>query len=94
MKRAPCTVDIEELVLVGFERSAGAELADALREALTRALITEGLPPGWRGSETSVNFRCDSLRLEASRGGGNSPAAVADSLVQALYTVGASGEQP
>ena len=95
-RTVPVTVDIDELVLSGFDRVDAAEFASALRDALIRALAAHGPPPGWTGGEPGDAHRPHTARLEISVRAGDSPAAIAETLAARLCagTATSPGEQP
>jgi hypothetical protein len=60
-------VEIDELVLTGFTRSQGEEIADSLRETL--AHLVAGDVARWRGSE-SINVEAlDAGKVQVRRSG-------------------------
>ena len=60
-------VEIDELVLTGFTRSQGEEIADSLRETL--AFLIAGDAAGWHGSESMNVESLDAGKVQMRRFG-------------------------
>ncbi|MCG8421428.1 MAG: hypothetical protein MJE77_26210 [Proteobacteria bacterium] len=91
MKPGPITVDIDQLVLRGFDRASAAELAGEIRQALTRKLAEHGPPAVWTAADRQYIAGLD-IPIRAT----DSPGAIAESLAARLCadTDDSRGGQP
>jgi hypothetical protein len=60
-------VEIDELVLTGFTRSQGEEIADSLRETLAHLVETDAAR--WHGSESIQANTIDAGKVQMRRSG-------------------------
>ena len=74
-------VEIDELVLTGFTRSQGEEIADSLRETL--AHLVAGDVAGWLGSESMNVEALDAGKVQVRRSG--RPKSTGELVARAIY---------
>lgn len=93
----PISVDIDELVVQGFDRASAGALANEIVTALTRALTEHGPPRQWIEGATGGPGRQGGAslylpQLEVTTGAGASPAAIAATLAARLCAGPARGD--
>jgi hypothetical protein len=74
-------VEIDELVLTGFTRSQGEEIADSLRETLVHLVADDGAR--WCGSESMNVEALDAGKVQMRRAG--RPKSTGELVARAIY---------
>ncbi|MBX3330918.1 MAG: hypothetical protein KF722_10985 [Nitrospira sp.] len=74
-------IEIDEVVLTGFTRPQGEEIADSLKEALTHLVAADGAR--WHGSESMNVETLDAGKVQMRRSG--HPKSTGELVARAIY---------